>query len=198
MSLRDRLLWVILPIVGIAAFLIWLFLPIEIHGDPNILNVHPLPSASPADSAALEGLVELTPQNVQSVVASLSRPKSYSRTYSVTLYWDGDSSSETLNVTLSDNALTINGETFDAAEKNADEIDLLARIPTYENLLDVSPAEIRSADYISFDGGQYIRVRYNGLMYIHEYFISIESGLLEHALKRTNSGIIVYRMSLVK
>ncbi|MDR3149682.1 MAG: hypothetical protein LBT88_06710 [Oscillospiraceae bacterium] len=195
---RNTLLWIILPVTGIVAFIVWLFWPIETRGDPNILNVRPIPSAEPFEDAALEGLVKLTPQNVQDVIASISRPESYLRTYEVILYWNDGSRTETVSVTLSETTLTVNDEQIDIAGKTVSEIDLLSRIPAYESVLDVSVDEIRSADYVTLDGVPYIRVRFNGLMYVHEYFISIESGLLEHALKRLPSGETVYQMILVR
>jgi hypothetical protein len=198
MSRKDTLLWIILPVTGIVAFIVWLFWPIETRGDPNILNVRPISSAEPFEDAALEGLVKLTPQNVQDVIASISRPESYSRTYEVILYWNDGSRTETVSVTLSETTLTVNDEQIDIAGKTVSEIDLLSRIPAYESVLDVSVDEIRSADYVTLDGVPYIRVRFNGLMYVHEYFISIESGLLEHALKRLPSGETVYQMILVR
>ena len=163
----------------------------------------PVQSGEPGGSGDL--VVEVTPQNVQSVVATLARPESYYREVTLETFW-GESASAAVTAqvwvdkgyTRIDTALstgmvehTIIGDgrryrwydnerewfETDAGEKDA---DLMQRIPTYEDILALDPAAITAAGY--GEKGDldcvYVEVADEELGYLERYWVSVERGLL--------------------
>ena len=142
-------------------------------------------TADPAPVASADGagiVVEVTPGTVQSVIASMSRYESYSRTVTVMYTW-GDQEIGLVNTQVwtdggwsrtltslpggkSESSICGNGKIwiwhtggeFDAEQRvfegnAADSFgDLLQRIPTYEDILLLEPTSITVAEYLMRDG----------------------------------------------
>jgi hypothetical protein len=196
MKNRSNLLWIVLPIVGVAAFVVWLFLPYETHWDISLAEPRASASAPPYSGSPLNYEVELNPDNVQAVIRTLARPESYSRDYSVSLFWQSGSSASVITLTVDDKTLTVNGETYPREGMQLSRQDALAHIPTYEDILELPRSDILSASYREYENSPYIVVRFNGLLYTHEYYISTDSGLLDYAQKY-DGETLVYSMDAI-
>lgn len=163
--------------------------------------------------------VAVTPQTVQAAIKSLHRPDSYRRTVTVERLWDGGSGTSQISVAVSsgwtrtDSVLTggrtrhviTNGkETYiwynqDKVYYHGPAGDISADqeqgIPTYEDILALSPEQIVTADYRTISGVNCIYVETgedeNG--YSLRYWVSVDTGLLAVA-ERLEDGTTVYRM----
>lgn len=163
----------------------------------------PVQSGGSGDTGDL--VVEVTPQNVQNVIATLARPESYYREVTLETFWgESGSAAATAQVwvdkgyTRIDTALsegtvehTIVGDgrryrwynserewfETDAGENDA---DLMQRIPTYEDILTLDPAAITAAGYGEKGGMDcvYVEVADEELGYLERYWVSVERGLL--------------------
>ena len=147
--------------------------------------------------------VEVNPDTVQSVIATLSRPESYSRSLTVTLYW-GDSGSGEQQVELwadsgwTKTAITSSGgiqhrlvgdgklclwyegdKAWKEAPANDRTGDLAQRIPTYEDVLEANKNDITEASYVTKEGRDcvYVEVR-QGEDRSDRYWIETATGLL--------------------
>ena len=164
--------------------------------------------------------VEVTPQTVAGVVATLARPASYYRTLTAETFWEGGSSSVQVQVwadggwshsrqTLPSGAVRhdLTGEDtlyywYDGSaqyrQAPADErsSDLAQRIPTYETVLELEPEDIVSAGYET--RGElpciFVEVRPEGSRQLQRFWISVENGLLASA-ETEEDGQLVYRMT---
>lgn len=204
------------------SFFLNLFLgtPELIVADPNASENTDSSGSQPVDEVGIP--VEVTPHTVQSVVASLDRYESYSRTVTVE-YFDGDGRSLGVSsaqvwadggwvrssVTLSSGTVEHSivgagtlwlwydeGESLysgPAAEMTA---DLMQRLPTYEDVLALDKDSITGADFVSLDGQPciYVEAVLPGLGYVERYWISEVSGLLLAAETQSN-GTVVYSMA---
>jgi len=168
------------------------------------------PGEGPGENADGTGLVrvEVTPDTVQNVIATLTRPDSYYREVTLEDFWEGGSGVTTARVWVdygwtrteavwsSGTVRTsiVGGETVwwwyggdqEAASAPADErsADLEGqRIPTYEDVLDLDKKTITAAGYEERGGLScvYVEVAENELGYRDRYWISVESGLLVSA-----------------
>lgn len=164
-------------------------------------------------------LVEITPETVQTAVATLKRPGQYRRTITIEQFWGDDSGTYAVSVlvygawTRTDRTLpdgrarhTItDGETtyiwYDgdktaysgpAAGISADNEQT---IPTYEDVLELPKETIAQADYrtISDVNCIYVETAEQADGTVLRYWISVETGLLA-ASERTVDGETVYRM----
>lgn len=170
---------------------------------PSVTDAQPTPTGQTAVSGVVR--VEVTPQTVQNVIATLSRPSSYYREVTVA-YTGGLSivSSQWVDGgwTKTDTSLPggrirhslVDGETlywwYDGsrqwrtapADPHSADVDG-ARIPTYEDVLAVDPAEILAADYETKDGLEciYVSVSTADGASSARYWVSVESGLLTAA-----------------
>ena len=147
--------------------------------------------------------VEVNPDTVQSVIATLSRPESYSRSLTVTLYW-GDSGSGEQQVKLwaargwTKTAITTAGtvrhrlvgdgklclwyegdKSWREAPANDRTGDLAQRIPTYEDVLEANKNDIAEASYVAKEGKDcvYVEVRQEEDRF-DRYWIETATGLL--------------------
>lgn len=171
----------------------------------------------PGDSAVL---VEISPQTVQSVIATLTRYRSYSRTVQVEYGSNGTLTGSLTVSTAVDNGWTrvdlttpsgkehtIIGETVccrwyddqtDYAVLTVEEgmDDLAQRIPTYETVLELEQTSITAAGYESRGGVTciYVETEDTELGYRERYWVSVESGLLVSA-ETLKNGEAVYRMT---
>ncbi len=164
--------------------------------------------------------VEVTPQTVTGVVATLARPSSYYRELTVETFWSGGSSTAQVQVwtdggwshsvqTLPSGAVRhdLAGEdtvyywydgsqqyqTAPADEKSS---DLAQHIPTYETVLELDPEEIASAGY-ELRGDLpciLVEVQPPESRLLQRFWIGVNSGLLVSA-EAEEQGQLVYRMT---
>ena len=178
------------------------------------------PSVSAGEIAGGYLQVNVTPETVQSVIATLKRPESYSRNVTVDFFW-GQSGHGQLMIScyVSGNysaaRVTQNGRTQhsilgndilylwydneqDWYEGNANEMsgDLLQRLPTYETVLELPQTDITDAGFVSANGNDCILVETldEALGYTKRYWIEIGTGLLLYAETQKDEKI-VWRMS---
>lgn len=179
----------------------------EITADPNASGQGGIP-------------VEVTAETVQSIIASMSRYQSYSRTITIQYSWTGGTGTITAQVradggwsrcdTLLASGVTEHSivgertlwywydEDRQALESDADDRsqDLLQHIPTYEDVLALDHGQITAAGYEEKDGDRciYVEVNREKLGYLERYWISVSSGLLT-AAETEKDGLVVYSMS---
>ena len=153
--------------------------------------------------------VEVNPQTVQSVIATLYRPESYSRSIRISTYWDGGSSTslirvwvknglmrmnvlgagEEKNILMQEDTITLwyGNDARQAFTYRGDDphlADSLMRIPTYEDLLSLDPAAIREAGCTTTEKGKWqilVVAEDQDFGYLDTYYISLDTGLLEAA-----------------
>lgn len=187
-----------------------------------------------ADSTATQGqpgddspdmggdiLVDVTPQTVQAVIATLSRPESYYRESTLETFWgeDGTATSTAqvwvdggytrITSLLPDGVVehTIVGEgeryrwynhewkyySVDAGESDA---DLMQRIPTYEEILALDIEDITATGYEEKGGLGciYVETAQDELGYLERYWVSVDQGLLV-AAETVKEEQVVLRVS---
>ena len=164
--------------------------------------------------------VEVTPDTVQSVVATLSRSDSYYRELTVETLW-GDGSSATQVQVWTDGGWThtqkilpsgavrndLIGEgtvyywyegsqTYCTAPADEFSSDLSQRLPTYETVLQLDTEQITAAGYET--RGElpcvFVEVSLEEEDVVERYWISVDSGLLVCA-ETDSGGQTVYRMT---
>ena len=149
--------------------------------------------------------VEVTADTVQSVLETLRRSDSFSRTYKFTSYWDGGKSETTQslwkkgdkvrisisekntvkNILVSGNDLYTWYDGYSGvfhsklAEGEVNkEVDRLSRLVTYEDILNMPRENIIEANYVEESGCIYAEYKSGTLGYVNHIYVSIESGLL--------------------
>jgi len=197
----------------------------------NLASSHPSVGLSPESSSTGAELetpsseevgtrVEITTETVQSVVASLSRYRSYSRNVNVEYFSHGVSTG-TVSASVSvdggwsridltsksgtEHAIIGVDECYRWYDNDVDYVslpveagidDLFQRIPSYETVLDLDKAHIVSAGYVDRGGVACICVEtlVDEFGYLDRYWISVESGLLVSA-EKVSKDELVYRMT---
>lgn len=165
-------------------------------------------------------VVEVTPQTVQSLIASLERYESYRRTVAVEYFSAGGSvgtvtaqvwvdggwtrTSAALSSGAVENAVVGDGTLWLWYDKGpkvydgpADErsADLTQRLPTYEDVLKLDKKDITAADYEERDSQPCVYVEAAGpLDTVERFWVSVNSGLLI-AAETEKDGEVVYAMS---
>ena len=192
---------------------------------PSVSLAHLDEDTSNTDGSSAQGQddqfwqVDVTPETVQSIVASLSRPESYYRELTVETYWNGGSHSTSVQFwqdhdwshtrqVLPSGAVRhdITGDettyywyegsesyrTFPADQYSA---DLTQHIPTYEDVLDLDTDTIVQTGYERRDVWPcvYLQVQVSDTV-VERYWISTDTGLLVSA-EREQNGQLVYRMT---
>lgn len=149
--------------------------------------------------------VEVTPDTVQSVIATLARPESYYRELSVILFWSGGAQSDEDQVQIwadggyLKTAINTGGtvqhrlvgdgklflwyagdRTWKELPAQTDTADLAQRIPTYEDVLALDPGQITAAGYEKKNGKDciYVEVPNHSLDSLDRYWIETATGLL--------------------
>ena len=220
---RTIMAVVIIAVVLVAvlySFFLNLFAPVHelVLPDPDASQ-----SLDPVaqDSGQSGGIVvEVTPQTVQSLIASLERYESYRRTVTVEYFSGGQSvgtvsaqvwvdggwtrTSATLSSGAVENAVVGDGTLWlwydngpraysgPAGEKAA---DLGQRLPTYEDVLALDKADITAAGYEERDGQPCVYVESNGALdSVERWWVSVNSGLLV-AAETEKGGEVVYAMT---
>ena len=184
-----------------------------------------LPSSEQAPGhAAVTGdaltVVEVTPETVQTAIATLSRPQEYRRTVTVEQLWTGGSGTYETAVAVSggwtrtDRTLAggrvrhvlTDGEVTHIWYDGGTEVytapaggisaDNEQNIPTYEEILDLPPEAIAVADYRVISGVNciYVETAEDGEGFVLRYWVSVDTGLLAVS-ERLLEGEPVYRMA---
>ena len=190
---------------------------------PEVSN-GPDTQRSDTDGTDADGLnrVEVTADSVQEVIASLSRPASYTRDITVTTWSETSSAENRMKVSVKNEAVSIvlnsepekhtvfagdklyiwyagDSEAFvsalseDASAKTlSDELQMMV---TYEDVLELDRASISDAGYVQKDGQLCIFVTYTSgqLGYTTTCYISSKLGLVVGA-QRYDGGELVYEM----
>ena len=154
----------------------------------------------PAEGGALT-VVEVTPETVQAAIETLHRPEAYSRTVTVEYLWtlpDGQ-----VRHSITDGETTFiwyNGESeVYTGPAGAISADAEETIPTYEDVLALSPERIVQADYrvVSDVRCIYAETAEDAWGYAQRYWVSVDTGLLVVA-ERLQKGETVYRMAALE
>ena len=165
--------------------------------------------------------VEVTPETVQSIIASMARYKSYSRTVEITYAWgEGQSASITAQVRedngwvrcdtvlvsgitehsiLGDGSLWYwydEGPEYLQVPAGGTSSDLIQYVPTYEDVLKAEAGDITYTSYEEKSGVPCICVEVSrkAEAAVDRYWVSTASGLLIAAETEEN-GLTVYTMS---
>ena len=205
---------------GLYSFFLNLFAPLprlEVADPDASQSVDPLGGESGRPAGVV---VEVTPQTVQSLIASLERYESYRRTVAVEYLEQGrslgtvtaqvwaDGGWTHTSAQLSSGAVehTVVGEgklwlwygsgpqvySGPAAERAA---DLSQRLPTYEDVLALDKRSITGAGYEERDGQPCVFVEARtGPSATERYWVSVSSGLLT-ASELEQGGDVVYAMT---
>lgn len=220
---RFKITVVILLLIGgalIMSFgrnLLFLNPPSVVLPDPDSV---PSPSGSDQpDNSDSFRWVDVTPETVQGVIATLHRAESYYRNVSVTVFWKDFLSTIPAQIWTRDGWSYVlrflpNGVSrydligFDrhyywydgdslylTAPIGTIGADLAQQIPTYETVLELDPSSITDAGYETLDRFFciYVEVEDAALHYRERYWIDVESGLLVSA-ETEKDGVIVYQL----
>lgn len=160
-------------------------------------------SGSPGANGDL--VVEVTPQTVQEVIATLVRPESYYREVTLETFWgESGSAAVTAQVWVDKGWTRVDSSLYDGTtehtiigegrryrwyngnsewfETDAGEIDadLMQRIPTYEDVLSLDAETITATGYEDKGGMDciYVEVTQEELDYLERYWVSVDRGLL--------------------
>jgi len=173
---------------------------------PPVIFSTPAPSAE-AESAHegdLSSAIAVTPETVQTVIATLSRVSDYSRSLSVRDFWSDGERSRVLSVAAKGDALRVETVQTDrpteylllrgdsqwlwysddsrvwSGEAVSADRDACQSIISYEKVLDLPVSHISDAGYAEFGGSYclYVRFRSGSMGYVSECYIDIATGLL--------------------
>ena len=227
MEQKNRLIFTVAVILLIFSALFVSFSRILFYMDtpdvvlPSVSVTQPGDSSGPGSSDSPSSqTVSVTPQTVQSVIATLHRSDSYYREVSVEQFWANGGASTTVQIwsdggwthsyqKLPNGALRhdlIGGGTlyywydgssrFESTPADGHSADLSQRIPTYETVLELDPAAITAAGYELKNDLPciYVEAVDEDAESVRSYWVSVDSGLLSCAELR-RGGEIVYRMT---
>jgi hypothetical protein len=167
--------------------------------------------------------VDVTPETVQNVIATLRRPTSYYRELAVETIWgegtadrsvtsikvwedDGFTKSETAvpgarvrSCIVGNGSLYIWYGTEIAwyqATAEPSSADLAQQMPTYEDVLSLSQDDIADTGYEIWNSLSciYVEAKEDALGYLERYWVDVQSGLLVSA-ETVKNGMVVYRMT---
>jgi len=221
---RRNLKWITWAFVVVTVLAVVLMLNGSLRRTSHITL--PLPGEN-GDTVDVPGMddgvltvISVTPDTVQSAVASLRRPESYSRVITVEQYWKGGSGAYKTTVyvsgdwtrtdrTMPDGRVrhTVTGpetvyiwyddetEVFTAPVGDIS-ADQAQTIPTYEEILDLPKSDLFMADFrtVSQIDCIYVETVPDEAGYVMRYWVSVDTGLLTVAEKALD-GEPVYRMA---
>jgi len=220
---------VVLAVAILASFAVRIFAS---DTPPLVLPPETVPSSSPGpeDGDPFAGnvlRVDVTVDSVQSVIATLARPVSYSREVTLETFWadageeDGRACAVTQSQVWAEGAYTridmtlstgrtchrlVAGDTLYLWYDNESEYaslpadgrsaDVEQHIPTYEDVLGLSPEEITDAGYeqVGEVSCIFVEVDSNAMGYRERFWVSVDNGLLV-AAETWNGDSLIYRMS---
>lgn len=184
-------------------------------------NTQSDPTGDPGNSNGQFIRIEVTPETVQNVIATLDRPRSYYRELNLELWADAETSAATTAQVWVDGGWTRSSVTapggltqnnlvggdehwmwyegdetalvFPAGEMVS---DVVQRIPTYEDVLELPQQLITAAGYESYAGTDcvYVEIEQKELNSCERYWVSVSDGLLV-AAERVKDDMVVYRMT---
>ena len=181
----------------------------------------PASGSSGPEAADQYWQVDVTPETVQSIVATLIRPDSYYRELTVETLWSGGSFSSSVQYwqdrawshtrqDLASGAVRHDlagpeeayywyegSSAWNALPADERSHDLAQHIPTYETVLDADPEQITGTGYDDSRGGIpciYVEVSAPGGERVDRYWISVESGLLISS-ETLEGEELLYRMT---
>ncbi|MGI6039479.1 MAG: hypothetical protein ACOYBG_04635 [Eubacteriales bacterium] len=234
MNKGKMTVFAVLAAVLLTAAIFIVFLNTTVAGNlsPEI-SLPPAPSEDPTggnDSVKIPDVpsfpveyLDITPENVQSVIKNLRRPENYTIEIEVEYHWSSGSSkvtrrtwgaggvvrwqqfdltgNPTINYICTDEAIYVweEGEksyiTYDNGEFS---IDDYGQIPTYEDILGADKADIVSASYEDQNSVPCVKTvivdRESG--YTKVYWVALESGFLWNA-ELLEGDRTIYRMSVI-
>lgn len=187
---------------------------------PSISVPSPVTESPGSDVDSSVNLNEVTTDTVQSLIALLSKPDSYSRKFTAYRYWEGGEAKEEVTVyqrndqlrfihaqndrvknTLikegtayywNDGSAGVKSVSFD--KENLWQLDWYAGLITYEELLSLPVEDITDAAYESAEGENYIFVEYkHSEKYLYRLYISVDKGLLMSA-EVFEDGSLIYSL----
>lgn len=219
---KKTLLIVALIALGVIALLIAVFLIANRKTEREAIV---LPEAAPVQQPQVQepetpALAEVQPENIQAILASLSRPSAYYQVFTVAQFADGKSCSQTVYLWVSGalvhadivsqeetRSILTDGKTLylwydddsQPVQLRLDRetsMDDLLGIPTYETLLTlpadtITAAELQSVEDTENEGCVYVCAETDGVR--QEYRVSLDSGLLIHQTM-TQNGQTRYEM----
>lgn len=218
MGKRNLFIILIILILLVIAGIIFIFMPGNDPETPAVALATPsaVESSAPKSGSDIEGIIiSVSPNTVQTVIATLHRVESYSRTLNVLDSWNGGKRERTIMVYAKgdDTRLDIvygsgtqavaehlllkglekwvwysdQSGVFHSTVLNGDS-DSYQSILTYEDVLSVPVKDILEADYRDYSGRNciYVRFRTGVLRYVSECFIDPSTGLL--MAERTYDG----------
>lgn len=222
---KRKLKWLTWGVVVFMTLAVGLMLSSTLRRTSHITL--PAPGASPEQTAGEQGggegaltVVEVTPETVQTAIATLARPESYRRTVTVEQFWSGGSGSYEVKAAVSgpwtriDRTMpdgrvrhTVTGpETVFVWYNNEKNVysgpvggisaDAEQSIPTYEDILELPVDQIAAADYrtISELYCIYVETAEDPSGYVLRYWVSVDTGLLV-AAEKMQEDATVYRMA---
>ncbi len=220
--MKKRIIYgsIIALVVIAIAFLIIKYGPTD---NSHVISM-PSPATSSGDVSGDDGIsrVEVNPNTVKTVLGTLVRAESFSRSYTIKTYWDGgDSTSalsywqkgENIKLKISQNKsvrnILVRGDDlytwYDGSSKTfksklsessvGREVDMFSGLITYEDIMDVPQENVLDAYYIDQSGQPCIYSEYqNGeLGYIYQVTISIDTGLLV-SMKKYDGEKLIFSM----
>ncbi len=214
---RRTILVIAIAVTVLIAMLVSFGLPSFGAAVPKVLLPDTTQESIPTDETE-SLLIAVTPKNVQSVIATLSREENYFREIKVSLSWIGGTAETTVQVwsdgewmkTISKTNDTVRhqllGEgalylwyegdsTWWQGTAETASADLAQRMPTYEDVLAWNPQQITDAGYERKDDKNcvYVEGKDETLDCTYRYWIETASGLL-YAAETIENGAVVYQM----
>ncbi len=219
---RMLTIWVLALIILVVIILIFNSLRRSSH--VVLPDYTPVSSAavSSGEQPGEDGLmrVEITPQTVQTAIETLNRPAEYVRTMTIERLWGSGSGTEKVTVTAMNDLMRMDTElpggrvrhtirtedmvyiwydsekTYYSGVSGSMTGDEEQGIPTYEDVLELPPQMIQTADYRTFadENCIYVETEENAEGSLLRYWVSVTSGLLVGA-ERLQDGTAVYRMA---
>ena len=162
------------------------------------------PDEQPVEQTPESPFLELTPENVAAVVQTLQRPENYRQNLTITTAWGQSSTVQTVELlhtaagtrvdltsaqgtthTLTDGStiyLWYDRES-DYISRAASDVtpDDLAHIPTYEQITEIPPERIVTAEYRTEAEADYLFVSCQNGDYTEQFWLDLSSGLLTRA-----------------
>lgn len=225
MEEKSRTIFIIMIALILAAAVIYSFSAGFFHSVPSVglASVDPGPTGGETSDDPFADLVQVdvTPETVQNVIATLSRYSSYRRTVTVE-FFSGETSIGGLTASVAVDGGWTRADVQDHGGmvehtiigedtrwlwfgENAAYVrtpaaqgasDLVQRIPTYEDVLALDRKSITAAAYERRGDLPciYVEVLQPELDYLERFWVSVESGLLVSS-ETWKNGEMVYRMS---
>ncbi len=214
---------IVAVLLAAAAFLIITY---SQKDNSHVVN---LPSPAAESSGGFLGdsvdRIEVNPETVKTVLGTLARPESFTRSYTVKSIWNGGQSEETLsywqsgknirlsisenkvvkNILVRGNDLYVWYNSSSGVLKSklnessvSKEVDRFSRLITYEDIKDVPQEDIRDAYYVEKAGQPCIYVEYKSgkLGYIYQANIAVDTGLLV-SMNKLDKDKLIFSMDSV-